>query len=157
MKKKILLRGLLGFPLAIMISFIFSIIISACIGDGCYYPATPELVHSMGNELNAVIIQGVLSGIMGMGFGMASVIWEMDSWSLAKQTGIYFLIISVLMLPIAYILNWMEHSLGGFLSYFVIFVGIFICIWLSQYLCWKRKIREMNDCIRNKEDDNHMS
>lgn len=153
MKKKVIFRGLLGFPLAIMICFIISIIISACIGDGTYYPATSELVHAMGNELNAVIMQGVLCGIMGAGFGIASVIWEMDSWSLAKQTGIYFLIASLLMLPVAYILNWMEHSLGGFLSYFGIFIGTFICCWFAQYLCWKHKVREMNDCIQRKEQE----
>ena len=36
---------------------------------------------------------------------MASVIWEIDSWSLAKQSGIYFSIACVTMLPIAYITN----------------------------------------------------
>ena len=153
MKKKIILRGLLGFPLAILISFIISIIISACIGDGTYYSATPELVLSMGNELNAVVLQGLLCGIMGAGFGMASVIWEMDSWSLAKQTGLYFLIVSILMLPVAYILNWMRHSLGGFLTYFGIFLGIFICIWVLQYLSWKCKVRKMNACIKNHEGE----
>lgn len=154
MKKKILLRGLLGAPLAIMINFIISIIISACIGDGHYYPATYELVRSAGNELNAVILQGILCSIMGSGFGMASVIWEMDCWSLAKQTGTYFLIISVLMLPVAYILNWMNHSLIGFLSYFAMFIGTFISIWFFQYQCWKRKVREMNDCVKNNGNEN---
>jgi len=29
---------------------------------------------------------------------------------IAKQTGIYFLILSLTMFPIAYITHWMEHS-----------------------------------------------
>lgn len=72
-------------------------IISICIGDGFFYPVTPELVNKMGSELNAVLIQTGLSGIMGTGFAMASVIWEIDSWSLAKQSGIYFAIACVIM------------------------------------------------------------
>lgn len=56
MKKQILSRGLVGFPVGIAIGFVITLIISACIGDGFYYPVTPELIGSMGNELNAVIL-----------------------------------------------------------------------------------------------------
>ena len=82
----------------------------------------------------------------------ASVIWELDSWSLAKQSGIYFLIVSVIMLPVAYIANWMNHSAAGILSYTGIFVAIFIAVWLVQYFIWKMKIKKMNAVV-NKEDN----
>ena len=97
MKNQIIKRGLVGFPVGIAIGFVITLIISACVGDGSYYPVTPELIGSTGNELNAVILQTVLCGIMGSGFAMASVIWELDSWSLAKQSGIYFLIACIIM------------------------------------------------------------
>ena len=75
MKKQIIKRGLVGFPVGIAIGFVITLMISAFIGDGYYYPVTPELIGSTGNELNAVILQTVLCGIMGSGFAMASVIW----------------------------------------------------------------------------------
>ena len=152
MKKQILSRGLVGFPVGIAIGFVITLIISAYIGDGSYYPVTPELIGSMGNELNAVIFQTVLCGIMGSGFAMASVIWELDSWSLAKQSGIYFLIACIIMFPIAYIANWMKHSVTGVLSYVGIFVVIFVIVWIAQYLSWKRKIKRMNDCFKKEKD-----
>ena len=152
MKKQILSRGLVGFPVGIAIWFVITLIISAYIGDGSYYPVTPELIGSMGNELNAVILQTVLCGIMGSGFAMASVIWELDSWSLAKQSGIYFLIACIIMFPIAYIANWMKHSVTGVLSYVGIFVVIFVIVWIAQYLSWKRKIKRMNDCFKKEKD-----
>ena len=89
----------------------------------------------------------VLCAIMGAGFAAASIIWELDSWSLAKQSGIYFMIISVIMLPIAYFTNWMKHTVLGVLSYVAIFVAIFVVVWLSQYLLWKRKIKQMNTLV----------
>ena len=150
MKKQIIKRGLFGFPVGIAIGFVITIIISVCVRDGNFYPVTPELIETMGNEVNAVILQTVLCGIMGTGFAMASVIWELESWSLAKQSGIYFLIACIIMLPIAYIANWVEHSIGGFLSYVGIFVAIFVAVWLAQYLIWKGKIKKMNELI-NKE------
>ena len=152
MKKKILTRGLIGFPIGIAIGFVITIIISICIGKGSFYPVRPELAETMGSELNAVILQTALCGIMGSGFAMASVIWELDSWSLIKQSGIYFLIISVIMLPIAYIANWMEHSVAGILSYAGIFVASFVVVWLIQYFVWKSKIKKKNECINKKKE-----
>ena len=106
----------------------------------------------MGNELNAVILQTVLCGVMGSGFAAASVIWELDSWSLARQSGVYFMIACIIMLPIAYITNWMEHSIAGVLSYVGIFIVIFVVVWLAQYLSWKHKIKRMNECFRKGKD-----
>ena len=147
MKKKIIMRGLFGLPVGIAIGFVITLIISACIGNGTFYPVAPELIDTTGNELNAVILQTVLCAVMGAGFAAASVIWELDSWSLAKQSGIYFLIISVIMLPIAYVMNWMKHTVLGVLSYAAIFAAIFVVVWLLQYILWKRKIKKMNDLV----------
>lgn len=151
MKKKIIMRGLFGLPMGIAIGFVITLVISAFIGNGSFYPVTPELIDMMGNELNAVILQTVLCAVMGMGFAAASVIWELDTWNLAKQSSIYFLIISVIMLPIAYVTNWMKHTVLGVLSYVGIFVAIFIIVWLSQYLLWKRKIKKMNAFVSKGE------
>lgn len=154
MKNQIIKLALIGFPVGIVIGFVITLIISACIGDGFYYPVTPEFIGLMGNELNAVILQTVLCGIIGSGFAMASVIWDIDSWSLAKQSAIYFLIACIIMFPIAYITNWMKHSIAGVLSYVGIFVVIFVIAWLVQYLSWKRKIKRMNDCFKKDKDNN---
>lgn len=154
MKNRIIKLALIGFPVGIVIGFVITLIISACIGDGFYYPVTPEFIGLMGNEFNAVILQTVLCGIIGSGFAMASVIWDIDSWSLAKQSAIYFLIACIIMFPIAYITNWMKHSIAGVLSYVGIFVVIFVIAWLVQYLSWKRKIKRMNDCFKKDKDMN---
>lgn len=143
------MRGLFGLPAGIAFGFIITIIISACIGKGIYYPVKPSLIEVAGSELNAVILQTVLCGIMGAGFAMASVIWKLDSWSLAKQSGIYFLIACVITLPVAYIANWMEHSVVGFLSYAGVFTAIFIAVWFIQYLAWKQKIKKINARVKN--------
>ena len=60
MKKKLLLRGLLGVPLGIAIGHIITVIVSLCIGDGLFYPVRPELVGAMRGELNAVLLQTAL-------------------------------------------------------------------------------------------------
>lgn len=145
MKKKIITRGLLGFPTGIAIGCFITILTSLALANGYYSPCVPELILVMGNEINAVILQTVLCGILGAGFSASSVIWEVDHWSIVKQTGIYFSIISLIMLPIAYFLYWMEHSVVGFFFYFGIFVLIFVGIWIAQFIVGKRNVKRMND------------
>lgn len=153
MKKKIVLRSLLGFPLGLAMGYMITIMISLIFADGFYYPCVPELATTMGSEINAVLLQAFLCGILGSGFGAASVIWEIEDWGLVKQTGIYFSIVSVIMMPIAFVTRWMEHSLKGFLSYFGIFFVIFVAIWIIQYAIAKRNVKKMNDILYKKKDN----
>ena len=152
MKKQILLRGMLGFPLGLAMGYLITIFISLTVSDGRYYPCVPELAAVMGNEINAVLLQAGLCGILGTGFGACSVIWEIENWGIVKQTGIYFSIISVIMLPIAYVSYWMEHSLKGILGYFGIFVLIFAAVWIVQYTAAKHNVRKMNETLCRRRD-----
>ena len=152
MKKQILLRGMLGFPLGLAMGYLITIFISLTVSDGRYYPCVPELAAVMGNEINAVLLQAVLCGILGAGFGACSVIWQIENWGIVKQTGIYFSIISVIMLPIAYVSYWMEHSLKGILGYFGIFVLIFAAVWIVQYTAAKHNVRKMNETLYSRRD-----
>lgn len=147
MKKKAIKRGLLGFPLGISIGYVITIIISLGWAKGSYWPCVPQLADQMGSEIGAVVFQTILCGLMGTSFAAASVIWEIDKWSIAKQTAIYFFVISLTVLPIAYFNYWMEHSAIGFLSYFGIFLAIFLFIWITQYFVWKKKIQKLNDKV----------
>ena len=155
MKRKIVLRSLLGFPLGLALGYMITIIISLIFADGYYSPCVPELTTSMEREINAVLLQAFLCGILGSGVGAASVIWELENWGLVRQTGIYFTIVSVIMMPIAFVTHWMEHSLKGILSYFGIFFIIFVVIWVIQYVIAKRNVKKMNDVLYKKKDSRY--
>ena len=145
LKMQILKRGVLGFPIGISIGYLITIVISLIWAKGYYAPCVPELVTMMGNEIRAVIVQTLLCGLLGTGFAASSVIWEIDHWSIVKQSGIYFFIVSVIMMPVAYLTYWMEHSGKGFLSYFGIFALIFVIIWIVQFVRGKNNVRKMNE------------
>lgn len=147
MKRKIILRSVLGFPIGITIGYLITILISIVWADGYYSPCVPELISVMGNEIGAVILQAFLCGLLGTGFAASSLIWEIENLNLVKQTGIYFLIISVIMLPTAYLTYWMEHSVIGFFSYFGIFVLIFVFIWITQFIAGKRNVKKLNESL----------
>ena len=140
MKKELLFRLFIGFLGGVVLSYFITI-----------YPCVPGLTERFGNEVTAVVIQTVLSAILGAGFAGCSLIWEKDEWSLLKQTGIYFSIASVLMMTVAYVCEWMEHSVKGVLSYFGIFLGIFIVVWLVRYMIWKVRISKIKEGLQNNQ------
>ena len=148
--KKLLLRILIGILGGITISYLITIGISIVLGNGEYYPCVPSLIERFGNELHAVIIQTILSAVLGAGFAGASVIWEKDDWSLLKQTGIYFAIVTVLMMSIAYVCEWMEHTVKGVAIYFGIFLAIFVVVWVVQYVFWKIRISKLKEKLTRK-------
>lgn len=147
-KKEVLKRLFLGVPFGITIGSVITILISVGLGDGAYYPCVPALIETVGTPLYAVILQTVLCGVLGAVSCAGSVIFSLDGWSILKQSGIYFLILSAAMMPIAYVLYWMEHSLWGAIGYFFMFVLIFIFVWISQYIMWKRKLKKMNQKLK---------
>ena len=146
MKKMILRRCLAGAPIGLAISTAITIIISLNIGDGKYYAVTPELTADCGSEIMAVVVQALCSMLYGAAFSGASLVWNTD-WSLTKMTAVHFLICSAATFPTAYLMRWMEHSVGGVLLYFVQFVVIYVIIWIISYMATKRKIEAFNKKI----------
>ena len=143
MKKKLLYRCLFGAPIGVVVSLIITMIISLCTGNGEYYPAPHELTDWCGSEITAAIGGG------------SSVIWDMERWSLTKQTLIHFAVLVIPFVPLSYVLNWMPHNLIGGLCYAVAFIGVYVLMWISVYFSIKAKIKKLNrqlQQIRRDED-----
>ena len=145
MRKKMVYRGLLGIPIGIAIGYAFTILGSLIQGSGSYYAVAAEVIALTGNELSAIILQAALCALLGAVSSGSSVIWEIDEWSLLKQTSLHFGILATTMLPIAYFLHWMDRSIGGFLLYTGIFIVQFFFIWIIVYFSLRHKIKKIND------------
>ena len=117
MKKQAILRGLLGSPLGVAMGQFITVASSAASGYGTYSAVMPEFAAELGSELGAVALQMLLCGLMGAAFGAASVIWQLERWSIAAQSAAYFAVGAAAMLPAAYIAHWMERSAAGFAVY----------------------------------------
>ena len=142
--KKIVSRVLYSFPIGISCSVGISLFLSLLFGEGKYYPFAASLVFFTVSEVKAMLLQTMLSGILGSVFGGMSFIWEIERWSILKQTAVYFLSVSIPMMGISYLLYWMEHSLNGFLLYFLIFVMVFFVVWLFNFAIYWFKVRRIN-------------
>lgn len=146
--RKMCRYGVLGLPLGVTIGHLISVVTSLVWGQGYYSPCVPQLIEVVGSEIGAVILQTALCALLGAAFGATSVIWEIEAWSIMKQTGVYFAIDSVAMMLVAYLCCWMEHSLWGFFSYFGIFTVIFVVVWLVQYMRVRNDLKKINSRLK---------
>lgn len=144
-KTKIILSCVFGAMLGLTIAVVITIVISASLHDGKYYAVPPELISACGNEINAVIIQTILSLLYGAAWGGASWIWSIDRWSILRQTITHLVICSAATFPVAYFAYWMPHSVSGVLTYFGMFLVIYLIIWLSQYSSMKKRLQQINE------------
>ncbi len=150
MKKNIILRSLLGGPLGLTISYVITLVISVCMADGHYYPVSPELIEKCGSEINAVVVQAVLSFLCGAMWGGMSVMWEMEEWSLLRMTATHLVTVSVVSFPMAWIMEWLPHNVPGAVSYFGIFFGIYLGIWVFRYKKMKCRVAELNRVVQER-------
>lgn len=157
MKKKLLSRCIRGFPTGIAIGYVITILISFQIGNGTYYPCTPALSQVVGSEIGAVLLQALVTGFIGAGFAGCSVIWDIERWGITIQTGVYFLAISLITLPAAYFMLWMEHSIAGFLAYYGLFTLIFVVTCVIQLAIAKHNIKKLNASLRKADNSENKS
>lgn len=147
-------RGFLGLLIGLNSTYIIPLVISLIINDGDFHSVSPLMIERYGSELTAVTIQTVLSGLLGIVMGIGSLIWNENSFEITRNTIKHFLLLSVTLLPVAWICYWMQHTIKTFIFYTIQFVIIYIIIWLIGMVINFRKIKKVNRVINTLDKPN---
>ncbi len=148
--KKALLRGLMGVPIGVTIGYGITVVMDLSFGGGKFSPVVPAMAEAFGAESVAVAAQFGLLCLMGFVFAFASCIWEVERWSLLKQTVLHFCLIAPTTLFIAWVCRWAEYTPGGLWGYFGIFVVIYVVIFVIEMLAARAKVRAANRKLKEK-------
>ena len=80
-------------------------------------------------------------GIIIASVAAASVIYEIENWSLFKQSVIHFLIMLVTVLPLLYISGWYKlNSVLDHVKVFGIFLFVGIVLWTISYFIFGKTL-----------------
>ena len=122
-------RGAIGFALGLPVSAgIF------CLTHSGAFPGDmAPLVLSM--------LSGALFGAVVMA---ATVVYEIDRWSLTRATLTHLLVALGGMYLLGLVQGWLALTLTGFVAPTLCFVTVYAVIWLIQGLSLRDKIRRMN-------------
>lgn len=147
LKKEAVKRAIMGFMYGVFIGQTILILESLMARDGNFYPVAASLVDLAGTKIAAVIIQYFLTGLIGTTFAATTVIFEMDSWSLLRQTILHFIITSIVMYIAGFLCGWFPHKLSSTLIWFGIFIVIYVIFWISFSSYYKNKVKKMNEAL----------
>jgi len=147
LKKEAVKRAIMGFMYGVFIGQTILILESLAMRDGNFYSVTKYLLDLAGTKIAAVIIQYFLTGLIGTTFAATTVIFEMDSWSLLRQTILHFIITSIVMYIAGFLCGWFPHKLSSTLIWFGIFIVIYVIFWISFSSYYKNKVKKMNEAL----------
>ena len=147
MLNKIIKRALIGFIYGIFIGQTILILESLFKGDGNFHSVSEYLLSHTNTELAAVIAQYFITGIIGVTFASTTVIFELDRWSLVAQTALHFVITSVVMFFAGFFCGWFPHTAISTLIWFGVFILVYIIMWLSFTLYYRKKTKEINNAL----------
>jgi len=147
MLNKFIKRATLGFMIGIFIGQTILIIESLFVGDGNYYPFSEYLVSITPTKIAAAIVQYFITGIIGLTFASTTIIFELDKWSLLAQTALHFIITSIVMFFSGFFCGWFPHTTVSTIIWFGIFIVVYIIIWISLMLYYRKKTKEINKAL----------
>ncbi len=148
MKIRILKLIFNGAILGVFIGFCISILISILYGKGDYIFVTPELVAKKGNEINAVIFQGILYMIYGIISNLSSIVYEKDKMNMVEKTAIHFFITIVNFSIMAKLSLWLIFDFIFIIIFFIIFFAIYLFIWSICYFYNKNLVNKLNTKLK---------
>lgn len=137
LRNKFIINALIGFIIGIFIGLAFWFI-----GDG-------EM------DQQQIILQLVMSGILGMISMGVMTVYDIESWGLTRATIVHYSTWLVTFLAISIPMGWYEPWYVLVIAV-VILTIIYALIWMGFYLHWKKTIRQMNrqlDEIRRKQKE----
>ncbi len=145
--KEFIKRAIMGFVYGVFIGQTILILESLVGGNGNFYPVSAYLLQHSSSQMAAVIIQYFLTGIIGISFATTTLIFEIDSWSITAQTALHFAITSVVMYISGFLCGWFPHTVRSTIIWFVIFIVIYLIMWASFMLYFKKQTRKINEAL----------
>ena len=145
-KKKFWRRMLIGAFAGAVLCNLISLLIASLSGVSSFY--SQELARRLGSPTAAIILQTLLSMLIGMtGMGGMSLYDETDL-PLAAATAIHFSVIEAVDIPVALLLDWLRPTFADIAIMSAALLASFFLIWLIMFFIGKRQAKKLNDINR---------
>lgn len=132
-------RGIYGIFIGVFIGQIFVLIAA--------FTNETMLIDS-----SSYILNFFASAIVGYYCVAISICYDVEEWSLLRQTVTHALLI-LPYLFIAYYLKWTPQGLHNMMIYIVWFIVMYAIIWYSIKRYWQKKARELNALLEQQDQN----
>ena len=105
-----------------------------------------KLLSLYGSEAGSVILQTLLSGLLGAIAMGGTEVYELERWPLALSSLTHYGMIVVTYTAIALSLGWVGGAAELLITIFIQ-TAAYAAIWMVIFLRYKRKVRELNELL----------
>ncbi|PYZ97502.1 hypothetical protein CR205_02590 [Alteribacter lacisalsi] len=126
-------RSLYGIAIASLFSFFFYT--TYYIGGGEVLNAQLVLINQLGNFA------------LGITFGLTSLFFEIDRWSLTKQTAAHFVCTITVFNAVGLSLGWFTAGTFPIVLNVLIFIAIYTSFWFGFYTFNRKMAESMNNLL----------
>lgn len=146
-KKTVISLIYIGFSLGFILGVtLTTLIATVAIDDGSVHLFTNGFLNAIGNPLEAFFLHSFVCGILGMIMLLSSLIYEIDRWGLLMATVVHFIVNVTCFYMTAFFLKWFAPSqIKAVCTSLIMFIVMYSCIWLFQYLSCKTQVNEINE------------
>ncbi|MDD2960239.1 MAG: DUF3021 domain-containing protein [Lachnospiraceae bacterium] len=152
MVKRAIHRAVSSFHYAVTLNVVITAILLFMDGDAGFLPVLPEFAARFATPVLAMIVQWLLIGCTGAAFGGFSVLLELERWSLLKQSVIYFVLTSVVWVPVAVTCWGLGTYVSSFVSVITSYSISYAVVWIIQYRTCKHSIEQINQKLAERKD-----
>ena len=99
-----------------------------------------------GSEAASIVIQTVVSGLLGAIAMGGTMVYEIERWPLLAMSVTHYLMIAVTYVAIALLLGWAD-SPKKLIRMLLIQLAVYFIIWLIMYLRYRAQVRKLNELL----------
>ncbi|TDT63801.1 DUF3021 domain-containing protein [Fonticella tunisiensis] len=136
--KKFVLRGLFGITFGVFINQLVYLIMAL---QGSIVQISSDIIIS----------QFFLASLTGFYCTGISVIFEIEEWSLLRQT-ITHSIAMLPFFPISIYAGWIPGNLIGRVIFILNYILVYLIIWFSFKKYWEKKAKELNEGLKKRNN-----
>ncbi|HAT54351.1 MAG TPA: DUF3021 domain-containing protein [Lactobacillus sp.] len=133
-----------GATIGIAVGFLISLVFSFIYQSKDYAPSAPIFMAHFSSSTIATAVSGLLWALIGCVFGVSSLVFEQDQWSITKQTVVHFLITYIGFTPLAILCGWFPLNFFWLLFFTITFIIIYVIIWAISMISARREIQAFN-------------
>ena len=138
MREKTLKRAGFGFILGMAVGNV----LAALLGGGEL--VSPGLLARCGSLPGALLVQTLLSGVIGAASFAGIGLYDIEGWSLLRTAVVHDLLIEAVYLPVAFALGWVETAAEALLVSGCM-TAVYLLVFLSLWAVYKAQVRELNE------------
>lgn len=109
---------------------------------------TVLMLNDINPHISTIWLYMLASLVLGIYFGLATVIFEHESWSPLKQTIIHFSLSVTIYFIFALSLEWVPFTFVAIVNSFLFFTIIYAIFWFGFSLYYKRIANSLNESLK---------